>query len=728
MKKKPTFATGDTSSILNNLNTAVYRTSMDSTGSFIDINPAFLKVFGYEPGTEIEDLSVVDLYADPADRKAIIDELNARGFLRDREVLLKRKNGEVFTGRISSVLITDDAGNALYSDGVIDDISAALASQQKIAESELRYRLLVENSPTGILRIDLRGNITDVNQRMLDILGSPAAKKTKSINVFTFKPLVDAGISQKYQEAILDKKTVHFSGEYITNWGKTIYFQSVIIPVFDTAGEITGAQANTEDVTSAYLADQSRIELERTQLEERNIFMAGPIMIFKWDIKAENPLLHTSENVKEILGYSVKDFLMGRVIFSDIIHPEDIDRVKATSKKAIDQGVGAFDTSAYRLRRKNGTYLWVNDHSTIIRDEKGDIKNISGIVYDITHMIETEEALKLTEQTYEELFNAISEAIFVHDPHSFEILDVNETMLKMYGYKRKEVIGSNVQKFSYNKSVMPEVSKFFERAKTGKREIFEWEARHKNGHKFWVEVALRSATIHGKKKILANVRDISDRKQILSELEASLREQEVLLREVHHRVKNNMQVIISLLNLQAEYSQDEHLFEIFGETRNRIRTMALIHEKLFRSESMSAVDFGNYIKSLIGELLNFYSIDAKRVHIHQKIGDMKLDISKAIPCGLIVNELISNALKYAFPKKREGDLWLSVKAVRAKTAEIQVKDNGIGLDPSLDFETTQTMGLRIVRLLTEQLDGSMEISGNKGSCFTLRFDLLDEND
>ncbi len=726
MKKSYKFATADTSSILNNLNTAVYRTSLDSAGSFVDVNPAFLEMFGYADEADIESLSVVDLYADSADRDTILEELNSKGFLHNKEILLEKKNGKVFTGRISAVLVTDDAGNALYSDGVIDDISENLKSQRKIAESELRYRLLVENSPTGILRIDLQGNILDVNQRMVDILGSPSAEATKSFNMFTFKLLQDAGVSRKFHEAILEKKTVHFNSKYITNWGKTIYFQLVIIPIYNAEGQVTGAQANMEDVTTIHIANVARRELELTQLEERNIFMAGPIMIFKWDISAENPLLHASENVEDILGYPVKSFLSGEVVFSDIMHPEDVERVRATSKKAIDQRLDAFDTSAYRLQRKDGTYLWVNDHSTIIRDEKGKIKNISGIVYDITHMIETEKALKLTEQTYEELFNAISEAIFIHDPDTYEILDVNETMLKMYGYKRKEVIGTDVQKFSYNPGAISKISKFIECAKSEGKKTFEWEAKHKNGEKFWVEVALRFTTIHGKNKLLANIRDISDRKQILSELKTALKEQELLLREVHHRVKNNMQVINSLLNLQAEYTQDEHLFEIFGETQNRIRTMALIHEKLFRSKSMSAVDFGNYLKSLIIELINFYTIDINRIRIHQRISSMKLDISKAIPCGLIVNELITNALKYAFPDNREGDIWLSVKDIGDDSAEIEIRDNGIGLDASIDFETTQTMGLRIVRLLTEQLDGKMEILAKEGSCFTLKFKLNDE--
>lgn len=980
MGKDQTFKSTDTSFILDNLNTAVFRTSIDGTGAFIDVNPAFLQVFGYESKAQLESIAVIDLYADPEDRDAIREELRSKGLCREREIFFKRRNGEIFPGRVSSVLVKDEVGQALYIDGVVDDITTqrqqaqalkesesksramadaaseavlffhdchctesnqsasrifgysssefesldlktifaqefheklgalcisnesealrviahrksgesfpaeciirsfvdqgqpvmvctiadlstqeeALAelqdrqlelleerrvffggpviqiqwplgeaeplkyisdnvkqilgyevsdftegrilypeivhdadrselqdairtmlqesseiifvrpyrlkkksgeyiwvqdygyvqrdeagkptailgyiydvtdqqeSHRRIVESESRYRDLVENSPTGILRIDLKGNILDVNTAMVKSLGSPSAEATKSFNMFTFQPLVDAGISQKFQDVIREDNTAKFTSKYTSVWDKIVHFDIVIHPVHNAERQIIGAQANMEDISNTYYAEIAKHEMEQAQLEERNIFMAGPIMILKWDMVADKPLLQMSENVEDILGYSVAEMLNGTVLFVDIIHPDDIDRARATAQKARDEGLDSFDTLAYRIRCKNGKYIWVNDHSTIIREENGAPKYISGIVYDISHLIEAEEELKLNEETYRELFNAISEAVFIHDLDTYKILDVNETMLRMYGYERHEVIGADVQEFSATADVAPDVANVFKLAISRGQKTIEWEAKHKDGHKFWAEVTLRPAMIHGKNRMLANVRNIANRKKILSELELSLREQEVLLREVHHRVKNNMQVISSLLNLQAEYTQDERLFEIFGETQNRIRTMALIHEKLFKSKSMSAVDFGNYLHSLVSDLINFYSIDRRKIQIHQSIDTMKLDITKAIPCGLIVNELITNAFKYAFPDNREGSIWLTVKAVGENSAEIQVKDNGIGVNSDLDINTTQTMGLRIVRILTEQLQGSIQLDLDQGVCFTLSFKLTDD--
>lgn len=980
MKNQYAFSSADELSVLNNLNTAIFRTYPESDGKIIDVNPAFLAVFGYMDKSEVLSLKAEQLYADPNDRSIMRDEIESKGFLRDMEILLKRQDGESFFGRVSSVLVRDSEGDPLYIDGVVDDITlqrqqrialgesesknramadaaseaiiffvdglcietnrsackmfgysvdeflnqgfkslfigdeplktlsqnkieseeairvsairknestfpaacrirsfnhqdqevvvctiADLSTQEKalselrdrqqqlleerkvffkgpviliqwpmdenapllfisdnvkeilgydvsdfledkllypdivhpddlnelqehiriqlgegsdvvfekpyrvrkkngkylwvqdygyvqrdssgrqtgimgyiydvtetqeslsnLTESELRYRGLVENSPTGILRMDLDGNIQDVNPRMVEILGSPSEEATKSFNIFKFKPLQDAGVSEKFKEAIEQQRIVNFNSTYVSAWDKTIHFQLVINPIYNVDGLVTGAQANMEDISGIYVAEEAEREAKKLQLEERNIFLAGPIMVLKWAKTATEPLIQVSENVEQILGYNAKELCNGDVLFVDIIHPDDSDRVRDTARKAISSSAEAFDTSAYRIRRKDGKYIWVNDHSTVIRDENGDVKNISGIVYDISHMKEAEEALEITQQNFQELFNAISEAVFIHDPDTLEILDVNETMLQMYGYEREEVLGSTVQKYSKLDSVMPSVLKLSNEAKAKGQTTYEWEAKRKNGEVFWAEVTLRMASIGGKEKMLANVRDISTRKQTLSELETSLNEQELLLREVHHRTKNNMQVINSLLNLQAEYTQDEKLFEIFGETQNRIKTMALIHEKLFRSKSMAAVDFGSYLNSLVHELINFYSVDGSRVKINQDVASLKLDITNAIPCGLIVNELVTNALKYAFPNNREGEIWLSVKGTDGGDAEVEVRDNGVGLDTSIDFETTQTMGLRIVRILTEQLGGKMTIQGKAGANFNLRFPLIDE--
>ncbi|NQT63454.1 MAG: PAS domain S-box protein [Candidatus Marinimicrobia bacterium] len=721
MKPNHTFADGNTTSILDNLNTAVFRANLEGSASIIDVNPAFIKMFGYKDKTEIESVSIIDFYSDPNERIEMQNELTARGNIRNREIILKRKDDSLFPGRVSSVLVKDSNGKSLFIDGVVDDISELKAKEEELlaeqqvffsgpvvliqwpvrenealinisenvidllgyeasdflkgeilypdlvheedraelqshirsiladgsdimlvhpyrlrqktgeyiwvqdyafvqrdstgkavgilgyiydvtalevskresVEKEQRLRDLVENSPTGILRIDGEGNIVEVNQRMVDMLGSPSKEATQKFNMFNFQPLIDAGITGKFQETISENKIISFAGKYDSNWGKNLHFKLIISPVLDAEGQVIGAQANMEDTTSTHKAKADKKKLQRAKLEERRIFMAGPIMIIKWALSADDPVLSVSENVEKILGYTLDEFMGGNMVPAKIIHPDDINAVRKTSQEAVAGGETAFECPPYRLQKKDGSYIWVSDYSTINRDAQGNPVHFSGIIWDISTVIEAELEMKL------------------------------------------------------------------------------------------------------------------------------------LLREVHHRVKNNMQVIISLLNIQADHVKDERLSEIFGETQNRIRTMALIHDKLFRSKRMSEVDFGSYISSLILELNNFYAIDPGRIHIHQKIAEIKLDIDKAIPCGLIVNELVTNSLKYAFPDKREGDIWISAGPIGDKKAKIEIKDNGVGLGEDLVFEKTKSMGLRIVRILTEQLGGTLEINTEKGSSFSLTFDLID---
>lgn len=722
MKPDHTFADGNTTSILDNLNTAVFRTNLEGTASIIDVNPAFIKMFGYKNKEEIWSISIVDLYADPEDRVEMRKVLSMKGSIRNLEIMLKRKDGSVFPGRVSSVLVKDEAGNGLFIDGVVDDISelktkedellaerqvffsgpvvmiqwpvkedAALLnisenvadllgyesaefltgkvlypdlvheedkpalqehirsilaegsdvmlvhpyrlrrkdgnyiwvqdyayiqrddggkaigilgyiydvtaqqnSERESIEKEKLLRDLIENSPTGIIRIDVHGNIVEVNQRMVDMLGSPSKEATMSFNMFQFKPLIDMGISDKFQKAMDEQRIVSFSGRYVSNWGKEIYFKLIISPIHDAEGQVVGAQSNMEDITMTHLANAAERKIRKAQLEERRIFMAGPIMIIKWALSADHPVLYVSENVEKILGYTVEEFLSESNVPSNVIHPDDIENVKETARLAIEKGESAYEVAPYRLRKKDGSYIWVSDYSSINRDQEGRPVNFSGILWDVSYMIEAEQELQL------------------------------------------------------------------------------------------------------------------------------------LLREVHHRVKNNMQVIISLLNIQAEYVQDEKLFEIFGETQNRIRSMALIHDKLFRSKKMSAVDFGSYVNTLILELNNFHRLDTARIKIHQDVDEISLDISKAIPCGLIVNELVTNAMKYAFPDKREGAIWITGSSPEQNTARIEIRDNGIGMSEEIVLETAQSMGLRIVRILTEQLEGEIRVRRKGGTQFILTFDLIDQ--
>ncbi len=214
--------------------------------------------------------------------------------------------------------------------------------------------------------------------------------------------------------------------------------------------------------------------------------------------------------------------------------------------------------------------------------------------------------------------------------------------------------------------------------------------------------------------------EIKERKQAEEKIKASLKEKEVLLKEIHHRVKNNLQIISSLLKLQSRSIQDRKTLDIFNESQNRIRTMALIHESLYQSNDLSKINFAEYIQQLVANLFRSYgsSLTIKSVII---IENFFLGIDAVIPCGLIVNELVSNSLKYAFPHGEKGEVRIEIYSKTPGNFIILISDNGVGLPEGIDLYNTKTLGLQLVSNLVEQLAGIMEFHGEHGTKFKIQF-------
>jgi two-component sensor histidine kinase len=223
------------------------------------------------------------------------------------------------------------------------------------------------------------------------------------------------------------------------------------------------------------------------------------------------------------------------------------------------------------------------------------------------------------------------------------------------------------------------------------------------------------------KGVIEYVRDITERKTAEDRLQASLAEKEVLLREIHHRVKNNMQVISSLLNLQSRHIQDPAVLEAFKESQRRIRSMALIHERLYQSTDLSRIEFSQYLRNLATHLFHSYQVDSDRIRLSLDAEEVFLNINTAIPCGLIVNELISNSLKHAFPEGRKGEVGVSLQRVIGDGYMIRVRDDGIGFPEGLDFRRTETLGMQIISTLASQIEASIELTRERGTSFTIRF-------
>ena len=360
-----------------------------------------------------------------------------------------------------------------------------------------------------------------------------------------------------------------------------------------------------------------------------------------------------------------------------------------------------------------------------LNDWRGNLISQIVVLRDITDRKRTEKLLLESEEKFRTIFEHASDEIVCLDA-SGKIIDVNRKYEELFGYKRDEIIGKNFTELesldTENKTVILELFQdIVVKGKPLPKTFIELELKHKNGHKIYAEVSSeliqRDGEIEG---ILSILRDITERKQMEEKLRASLREKEILLREIHHRVKNNLQVISSLLHLQSAYVGDSVFVNMLKESQNRIRSMALIHENLYLSEDLANVDFTTYMKTLINEILRSYGKDRGSVTVNIEVANISLGVDTAIPCGLIINELVSNSLKHAFPDGK-GEITVTLQVFNGDIT-LTVSDNGIGIPEDIDFRKTKTLGLHLVTILAEdQLNGKISLDRSEGTAFHVTF-------
>jgi PAS domain S-box-containing protein len=297
--------------------------------------------------------------------------------------------------------------------------------------------------------------------------------------------------------------------------------------------------------------------------------------------------------------------------------------------------------------------------------------------------------------------------------------------MEISGFTAEDVIGRLFPEVGIiPEEYIPGILDKFTRAKTGEAiAIYEIEIRTKSGRRIPIEVNM-SNYLDMEGRVIGRIgvfRDISERKRADEVFKSALREKEVLLREIHHRVKNNMQVISSLINLQAARLEDPSAKEMLRESQRRIRTMALIHEKLYQSTDLNRIHFSEYVRSLCVHLFHGFQADPAKIRLKLDLEDISLDVSTSIPCGLIVNELVSNSLKHAFPDGREGEIAVHFHRTGGGELELLVSDDGVGFPRDLDFRNTGTLGMQIVTMLAEQIDGTISRDDERGTSFRISF-------
>jgi PAS domain S-box-containing protein len=367
-------------------------------------------------------------------------------------------------------------------------------------------------------------------------------------------------------------------------------------------------------------------------------------------------------------------------------------------------------------RRKDGVVIPVEVNAHVIRF--GGKRRVLSVVRDITGRKLAEKALRESENKYKQLVTMLNEGIFTIDRDA-TITFANTTLARMLGFTLDEIVGTPV--FSFLPPGARDRAKHeIESERSGEVMQREVTLLKKDGSQ--ISVLMVTTPVLDAQGVpiggIAAVIDITERKQMERVVLASLREKEILLKEIHHRVKNNLQIIASLLSLQSRYVTDENVLNVLKESQNRVKAMALVHERLYRSENLSEVALSDYLRFLIDNLFRFYGANAQVIRLSFDAGDVNADINTAIPIGLIINELVSNSLKHAFPEGRRGELAITLRQDE-RSLILAVHDNGPGIPADFDWRNAKSLGLRLVISLVDQLDGVIELDRFHGTTFQI---------
>ncbi|MCC7561031.1 MAG: PAS domain S-box protein [Methanobacterium sp.] len=423
-----------------------------------------------------------------------------------------------------------------------------------------------------------------------------------------------------------------------------------------------------------------------------------------------------------LTGYS-KNEIEGKMEWTEIFSQEDISQMKEYHQlRRVNPDYAPRNYEA-RIVTRNGAVKPV--HLTVAMIP-GTEKSMASIL-DMTELRRSKMAIKESQERFKSIFENAAEAIILFDCQG-NIVEFNGKFKETFGFKNGEIIGQNFLHMGSMMGMHNEESRKILNDLISGNELkqVEWILENKDGKKIIFRV--RPSLIKTKTSvigILLIMEDITELKNVENSLKYSLKEKEVLLREIHHRVKNNLQIISSLLSLQRLQVEDPQTADILWECQGRVRAMAMIHENIYQSQDIGRINFKNYVEMLLYDIFNLYRVNKKSVILEMRIKGVKMGIETAMPCGLVINELATNSIKHAFP---QGNGIIKIELKTDDDAHILIiEDDGIGLPENLDPQKSKKLGLMVVNTLVNQLNGEMEIDRTNGTKFIIKFSELPYN-
>lgn len=602
--------------------------------------------------------------------------------------------------------------------GAISLISIWLASihgraQKAVQESEAKYRHMVDNAIVGVATTNIQGDILYVNDAIVRMFEfeSPEAMIAEG----TLMRWADPKAREVFLEELQKKGRVeHYEVEFLTRTGKTRNIIMNTVRTDDTLATVL------VEITESKEAEESIKQLnEYLQLQVSRM----PIGLIVWNtefrVQSWNPV------AEKIFGFSSAEAL-GKHPYDIIVPKEAQPYVDGIWSRLLEGDMTA--CSVNENITKDGRIIICDWANTPLKKDDTTVVGVLSMVQDITERQQAEEQIRRSGEFFKAVFNSAHDAISILNVGDYTITAANTAFLELYGLTEAEVIGKTCYQITHHRSepcTLPDdICPLLHTLATGESSLVEHTHYTDKGKKVYMEVSV--APIRYENASIIQVvhvsRDITQRKEAEKRIQASLHEKEELLREMHHRVKNNLQITASLLGLQAEGTTDKKTIEMFQVAQRRVRAMAYIHEMLSQSPGIVRIDFETYTREIARYLVDSYTITPGTISLEVDVEKgISLGVSTATSCGLIINELVSNALKYAFPGGREGQIRIALKRQEDDKLLLTVSDNGIGFPQDLDFRTTCSLGMQLVINLTQQLKGTIDLNRAKRTEWRILF-------
>ncbi len=691
----------------------------DTEGKFVLVNQAYADIHGMS----VEDLvGLTDdgLHPNQADTdRFIAQDVEVITTLRQKlipEQAYHTQTGEVRWFQTIKKPIVSGNGQVCQVLGVSTDITERKLAQEALKAQKEFLQTVLDANPNMIFVKDKEGKIVLANQRYADFRGmsvedllgltdAECNRNQAEVDQFLHE---DQEVNTTLQEIFIPEEACRFPT------GEVRWFQIIKKPIFSSDGQVGQVLGVCTDITERKLAEQ-----QRRESEDQLCLALEAARIGFWDWNLQTGKITWSNNFKQLFGWSSTPEEGTYKSFIEIVHPEDRDRLHSCTQCCIATGEDC--DIEFRIIWPDGSIHWIESKGQVFYDATGTPVRTTGINLDITARKQAEELQRQTQARLRRLVEANLIGVIFAD-FSGNITEANDTFLNMVGYTREDLRAGKVR---WLDMTPPEYAEDDAQARaqirlTGVCTPHEKEYIRKDGSR--VPILTGSALLEGSEQdCVSFVVDLTWHKHAETQIQASLREKEVLLQEIHHRVKNNLQVICSLLDLQSQDIEEPATLEMFRESQNRVKSMALVHEKLYQSKDFASINFAEYIENLISYLFQVYRMNASNITLELDIDEVSLNIDQAIPCGLIISELVSNALKYAFPNSQEGTITIDFNSNLNNQITLIIKDNGVGFNTNFDFTNLNSLGLKLVNVLIHQLEGTLEVNYSAGTEFKIIF-------